>query len=276
MADAMKLVPVEPTEAMLDEACYFWGPWLDDEKTQRAGRHSDDPEVRERAKAVWQQMLAASPPAREEAPAEGAGDNAEHWRERALSAEASMLALRRIEDAKVFCEIETSDIWSVHVRGPDETVAAKSYADAVSYCDKLNAECPDARAVPILSPHKGSPVVLSAYDVACYEYPDATGAPLRDAFALGAMYASTNLRNRTSEPEAGAVETLGPSADFWSNVITHPAPATADKLRGIIDAATNAALPPVCDVTGNGTKERASIQVEIANRIIAALNEQPQ
>lgn len=45
----------------------------------------------------------------------------------------------------VLCQIS----WSVHVRGPDEVVAAKSYADAVAYCDKLNSECPDANAIPL-------------------------------------------------------------------------------------------------------------------------------
>jgi hypothetical protein len=52
-----------------------------------------------------------------------------------------------------------------------------------------------------------------------------------------------------------------------------PATASGDleAVRAIIDAATHAALPPVCDVTGNGTKERAAIQVDIANRILAAL-----
>lgn len=56
-----QMVPVEPTEAMLHEAMYFWGPWLDEEQTQRAGRRSDDPADLERAKAVWAQMLAAAP-----------------------------------------------------------------------------------------------------------------------------------------------------------------------------------------------------------------------
>ena len=62
-----------------------------------------------------------------------------------------------------------------------------------------------------------------------------TGAPgLSDQtkeVLAGIIARKAALRNRTSEPEAGAVETLGPSAGFWSNVITHPAPATADKLR---------------------------------------------
>lgn len=80
------------------------------------------------------------------------------------------------------------------------------------------------------------------------------------------------LRDRTSEPAREACQN-----DYVpTKTITNPAPAsaTADKLRGIIDAAADAALPPVCDVTGSGTKERASIQVEIANRILAALTEE--
>lgn len=56
-----RMVPVEPTYAMLDNARYFWGPWIDAEKTQRAGRRSEDPADVERARAVWEQMLAASP-----------------------------------------------------------------------------------------------------------------------------------------------------------------------------------------------------------------------
>lgn len=56
-----KLVPVEPTEEMLDAARYHWGPWLDEAKTQRAGRRSDDPAEIERAKEIWAQMLSAAP-----------------------------------------------------------------------------------------------------------------------------------------------------------------------------------------------------------------------
>jgi len=60
-ATGWQTVPVEPTDHMLNEAVYYWGPWLDEEKTQRAGRRSDDPADRERARAVWAQMLAAVP-----------------------------------------------------------------------------------------------------------------------------------------------------------------------------------------------------------------------
>jgi len=63
---AWRTVPVEPTDAMLDEAVYFWGPWLDEEKTQRAGRRSDDPADRDRARAVWAQMLSATLSPREQ------------------------------------------------------------------------------------------------------------------------------------------------------------------------------------------------------------------
>jgi len=69
------MVPREPTEAMLDAATYFWGPWLDEERSQRAGRRDDSPEVRERGAAVWEQMIRAASPS----PLEGAGreDDAE-------------------------------------------------------------------------------------------------------------------------------------------------------------------------------------------------------
>lgn len=56
MADEMKLVPVEPTEAMIeamDQAVFTHGNVLD----------------------AYRAMLAASPPAREEAPADGAGED---------------------------------------------------------------------------------------------------------------------------------------------------------------------------------------------------------
>lgn len=47
------------------------------------------------------------------------------------------------------------------------------------------------------------------------------------------------------------------------------------RLRAIIDTATDAALPPACDVTGAGAQARAQIQVEIANSILTALRAQP-
>lgn len=48
-------------------------------------------------------------------------------------------------------------------------------------------------------------------------------------------------------------------------------PLDEARLRGWIDEATDAVLPPVCDVTGNGTKARAQMQVDIADRLMPAL-----
>lgn len=54
------MVPREPTPEMLDAARYFWGPWLNEEKTERAGRRSDDPADVERARQVWDEMIRAA------------------------------------------------------------------------------------------------------------------------------------------------------------------------------------------------------------------------
>lgn len=54
-----RLVPVEPTEAMIEASRYHWGPWINEAKTERAGRY--DPDAGERERAVWEQMLAAAP-----------------------------------------------------------------------------------------------------------------------------------------------------------------------------------------------------------------------
>lgn len=194
MADAMKLVPVERLQYAIDAIAH-----LQPHKARRE----------------LEKLLAASPPAREEAPAEGAGDE-----------------------------------WKVRL---------DHHLDWMIKAGQIDREAGGDGKSPL--------IVTSLYHLA------------QDAIHALA------LRNRTSEPEAGAVGVVCGTAQadmhtadlpVGTKLFTHPAPATADKLRGIIDAATHAALPPVCVVTGNGTKERASIQVESANRIIAALNEQPQ
>jgi hypothetical protein len=59
--EGWRLVPVEPTPAMLKAGRYHWGPWLNPEKTERAGRYDDgDSDIRNQE--VWEQMLSAAPP----------------------------------------------------------------------------------------------------------------------------------------------------------------------------------------------------------------------
>ncbi len=58
----MVLVPREPTQAMIEAARYFWGPWIDEAKSQRCGYRDDSEETDARSRAVWGQMLAAHAP----------------------------------------------------------------------------------------------------------------------------------------------------------------------------------------------------------------------
>lgn len=100
------------------------------------------------------------------------------------------------------------------------------------------------------------------------------------------------LRNRTSEPEAGECITTQSMNDAASDPVwcakwnrdpsAHPAPATADKLRELIEAAYIAGATNVheywCDNPGEAPAPRDDPEFDEAasDYAFAALNEQPQ
>lgn len=83
-------------------------------------------------------------------------------------------------------------------------------------------------------------------------------------------YADHVPRERQIEWSAALQDSLT-KADAILSLLSPAAPDAGGGLRAIIDEATDAVLPPACETTGNGTQVRAKMQVEIADRILSAL-----
>jgi len=208
MADAMKLVPCEPTEAMIEAGI------------ARAGYSQYGPVIpTSMLPDLYRAMLAASPPAPEEAPAEGAGSMDEESVRKIIrdgmvefsnrkkpsgsnAAQAAssfsdsmadrILSLRPSPVVFGVCHDQSRYLlWMLHLRGPDDIYPAVNYETAVEWADRANALVPECRAVPSLwtGSHESHARGL-AKAISDWELTDPKAA----------------LRNRTSEPEAGEDE----------------------------------------------------------------------
>ena len=185
--------------------------------------------------------LLASPPAREEAPAEGAGERRKL--DRALSILEAVREMLRAENH--------------HSRSID-----KSLSEGLTHRDHTSSSRDDA-------------------DLWLMNLYDRCGSVGEVTKAINA------LRNRTSEPEAGAVawrwmwpETnqwhyadydLHPEAEVNQPLYTHPAPATADKLKVAVDLLNDCIW---LDTDTGDYRVEHDGSVEKARAILATLNEE--
>lgn len=188
----------------------------------------------------------ASPPAREEAPDEGAGDSTmppPHW----------------TDDDRYDRHPKAADDWNwrndppLSEGGLDLAVRRLNFAG-----DRADPRAPDQMALVLRKD-----LITIKHEL------------IRQA-ALAA------LRNRTSEPEAGAVAwmrvTRGEITHLthcqmpgYVPLYRHPAPATADKLRVAFDAGVDAGYR---DITGRAAPQQ--FKDKVWPQALAALNEQPQ